>query len=250
MGLVEGRGGFVDGAGAASSKARNRAWASSSRKKARWSRRVSSARWRALSSVNSDSFCPRNSAARTNSALVSAEARTWITSFFSLADGGMTASCDDRKKASGCTDTVTKALLIIALSAIVAQIDGGLVRIFVNKAFRRFAAQESISDRDLREAIARAESGLVDADLGGGVIKQRIARRGQGKSGGYRSIILFRRETVAYFVYGYAKSSRSSIGQDELRAFRVLAAEMLGASDDAIAGAVRNGTLWEVSCDG
>ncbi len=92
--------------------------------------------------------------------------------------------------------------------------------------------------------------GRADADLGGGVIKQRIARPGQGKSGGFRSIVLFRRGTKAFFVYGFAKSDRDNIRIDELKAFRKLAEQMLGLSDDAIAAAIRNGTITEIMCHG
>ena len=60
------------------------------------------------------------------------------------------------------------------------------VRIFKNKRFARFASQEGIDDSKLREAVRDAEAGKIDADYGGGVIKQRIARPGEGKSGGYR----------------------------------------------------------------
>ena len=62
------------------------------------------------------------------------------------------------------------------------------------------------SDAVLRDAVVRAEKGQIDADLGGDVIKQRIARPGQGKSKGYRTIIFFRRGARAFFVYGFAKS--------------------------------------------
>jgi hypothetical protein len=65
----------------------------------------------------------------------------------------------------------------------------GSPRVFKTRWFERFARKENIRDTVLLDAVARAEAGQVDADLGGGVIKQRIARRGQGKSGGYRTII-------------------------------------------------------------
>ena len=74
----------------------------------------------------------------------------------------------------------------------------GRLRIFKNGWFSRFARRENIKDAVLVDAVARAERGVIDADLGGGVIKQRIARPGQGKSGGYRSIILFRKGTQAF----------------------------------------------------
>jgi hypothetical protein len=80
-----------------------------------------------------------------------------------------------------------------------------LIRIFKTKAFTRFANRARIPDRDLHDAALRAEEGLIDADLGGGVIKQRLRREGAGKSGGFRSIILFRGGTLAFFVYGFAK---------------------------------------------
>ncbi len=65
-------------------------------------------------------------------------------------------------------------------------------RFFANRWFAKFAAKEKISDATLADAVRRAESGLIDADLGSGLIKQRIARQGRGKSGGYRSILIFR----------------------------------------------------------
>ncbi|EDT5580287.1 type II toxin-antitoxin system RelE/ParE family toxin [Salmonella enterica subsp. enterica serovar Kokomlemle] len=68
----------------------------------------------------------------------------------------------------------------------------GIVRIFKNAWFERFARKQCITDRALHDAIERAEKGLIDADLGGGVIKQRVARQGQGKSGGYRTIVLYK----------------------------------------------------------
>ena len=61
------------------------------------------------------------------------------------------------------------------------------VRIFKTKGLARFARREQIADSRLREAIERAERGTIDADLGGGLIKQRVARKGEGRSGGYRT---------------------------------------------------------------
>ncbi|KYC36279.1 hypothetical protein WA1_41880 [Scytonema hofmannii PCC 7110] len=80
------------------------------------------------------------------------------------------------------------------------------MRIFKNAWFERFARKERLTDEALYAAVTRASKGLVDADLGGGIIKQRIARQGQGKSGGYRSIIIFRSGDKAFFVYGFSKS--------------------------------------------
>jgi hypothetical protein len=102
----------------------------------------------------------------------------------------------------------------------------------------------------LCRAIEDAERGLIGADLGGGVIKQRIARSGGGKSGGFRTIILYRTATRAIFVYGFAKNEQDNIHAEELVAFKLLASELLAYSDTAIRKAVANGTLTEVMCDG
>ncbi len=115
--------------------------------------------------------------------------------------------------------------------------------------FIRFARRQRIEDKALCEAVARAEKGLVDADLGGGVIKQRIARSGEGRSGGFRSIVLFRSGERAFFVYGFAKNVRDNIRSDELSAFKELAGEMFGYDDDAIAKALETGAIVEVKCD-
>lgn len=124
------------------------------------------------------------------------------------------------------------------------------MRVFKTKPFARFASHEGIDDEGLCEAVRRAEEGLIDADLGGGVIKQRLAREGQGKSGGFRSIVLFRRGEKAFFVYGFAKNDRDNIKRDELKAFRKLADEMVTLDDKALAAAMKNGTITEIMCHG
>ena len=107
-----------------------------------------------------------------------------------------------------------------------------------------------IAEEELCEAVRRAERGLIDADLGGGVIKQRLAREGRRKSGGFRSIILFRRGLKAFFVYGFAKRDQSNIRRDELNAFRKLAGEMLTLDDKALSAAIKNGTITEIGYHG
>jgi hypothetical protein len=105
-----------------------------------------------------------------------------------------------------------------------------------------------LDDAALCKAVANAERGLIDADLGGGVIKQRIARRGQGKSGGFRAVILYRRGSRALFVYGFAKNEQANISQDELAALKELASEMLAYSEASIKKAIESGPLIEVNC--
>ena len=108
--------------------------------------------------------------------------------------------------------------------------------ILKNKAFARFARRAGIGDSDLCETIRDARRGLISADLGGNVIKQRIARPGHGKSGGFRTLIVFRAGARAFFVHGFAKNEKGNIGQDELTALRKLASELLSYNDRASLG--------------
>ena len=117
---------------------------------------------------------------------------------------------------------------------------------FKTKAFARFADRVGLEDAALCEAVQRAERGLVAADLGGGVIKQRIARKGAGRSGGFRTIILFRRSRLAFFVHGFAKSQRANLRQDELRAFRLLARQYLALDRAGLAAVATVGAIIQV----
>lgn len=121
------------------------------------------------------------------------------------------------------------------------------MKIFKTKHVSRFAKQENISDASLREAIERAESGLIDADLGGGLIKQRVARKGQGRSGGYRMIVAFRIEHRAVFLYGFAKNELDNISSAQLRELREIGKNYLNASPQIITKAVAENQLQEVS---
>jgi hypothetical protein len=121
--------------------------------------------------------------------------------------------------------------------------------IFKNHAFTRFARKAALGDAALRASISAAEHGLIDANLGGGVIKQRIARPGAGKSGGFRAIIVFRARDSAIFVYGFGKNERDNIGNDELTEFKRLAALLLSYDDRQLGMAIANGALIEVSDD-
>lgn len=123
------------------------------------------------------------------------------------------------------------------------------MRVFKNKAFVRFARKARITDMVLCAAISDVSRGLVDADLGGGVVKQRIARQGEGKSSGFRTIILFRVREKAFFVHGFAKNEQDNIRDDELTAFKMLATDMMAYDDEALTKAIANGTLMEVMCN-
>jgi len=123
------------------------------------------------------------------------------------------------------------------------------VRIYTTKWLTRFARRERIADRSLLEAVARAERGLVDADLGGGLVKQRVARAGQGRSGGYRMLIAYRAGTRAVFLYGFAKHERENIDPDQLLTLREIGASWLAADARRIERAIDEDALREVRDD-
>jgi hypothetical protein len=128
------------------------------------------------------------------------------------------------------------------------------VRIFKSRWFHRFARKEGIADASLREAVTRAEKGQIDAVLGGEVIKQRIARPGQGKSKGYRAIVLFRRGTWpegtrAFFVYGFAKGQRANIDADEEQQFKEAGKIVLALTEKQLAELLKRGDFVEVKSD-
>lgn len=123
------------------------------------------------------------------------------------------------------------------------------MKVFKNAWFGRFARKEKTSADALWDAVERAENGQVDADLGGGVIKQRIARRGESKSKGYRSIILFRKGELSFFVYGFSKSELGNIRADEEAQFKKMAKHVLSLTDEQLSKLVANGQFEEVEKD-
>ncbi len=101
----------------------------------------------------------------------------------------------------------------------------------------------------LAEAVADAEAGLVDADLGSGLIKQRIARSGGGKSGGYRTLIFFRSGDRAIFAFGFAKNDQANISASDLKLLKMAATEALEWSQEDLDRLVQTGKLVEIDCD-
>ena len=123
------------------------------------------------------------------------------------------------------------------------------MRIFKTKWFSRFARQEDIDDAKLVEAVQNIENGLVDADYGGGLIKQRIARDGEGKSGGYRGIIAFKSEIHSIFVFAFPKSEKENLTKIEVREYKKAAAIYLKMTEAQITLAIEKKELIEVKYD-
>jgi len=121
------------------------------------------------------------------------------------------------------------------------------VRIFKNTWFTRFADKEGITDGELKEIVNDVlETGQADANLGGDVYKVRLARPGEGKSGGYRLIVFFRSKVRTYFVYGFAKSDKDNIDKGDLRVFKERAKDAFSTTDGEIKNQLRKRELIEV----
>jgi hypothetical protein len=118
-------------------------------------------------------------------------------------------------------------------------------RIYKNRWFAKYASREGISDAALIAAVDQANSGLIDADLGAGLIKQRIARDGGGKSGDYRTLVFFRYEERA----GFAKSSKANLNADEMRTYKLAAKIVLALTQAQVDTEVGEGRLFEVIDD-
>ena len=123
------------------------------------------------------------------------------------------------------------------------------MRVFKNSRFHKFARKEKISDAMLCEAVERAERGQIDADLGAGLIKQRVARPGAGKSGGFRTLVFFRAETRAVFAFGFAKSDMANLDDAEEAYLRKASKLVLGFADAQMDAEVAAGRMFEVNCD-
>jgi len=120
------------------------------------------------------------------------------------------------------------------------------MRVFKDAWFVWFARREGISNHSLLEAVERAESGLVDAVLGAGVIKQRIARRGAGKSGGYRTLVIYRKGDKAFFVYGSPKNVQDNVRDDEQEQFKRAAKLTLALTDEQLRLLIEKGQFEEI----
>jgi hypothetical protein len=121
---------------------------------------------------------------------------------------------------------------------------------FKTRAFVNWADGEGLGDEALGAAVAEMEQGLIDARLGGQVVKKRVALPGRGKRGSTRTLVAFRQGDKAFFVYGFAKNERANVTAKELRALKLLAKELLSYSKASLAKATKAGELIEIEVDG
>ncbi|WLD59694.1 type II toxin-antitoxin system RelE/ParE family toxin [Salinispirillum sp. LH 10-3-1] len=124
-----------------------------------------------------------------------------------------------------------------------------MLRILKRKDFARWQTAEKLSDAALCKAAQEMESGLIDADLGGHLYKKRVARRGAGKSGGYRTLLSARVGHRYVFLHGFPKSDKANITRDEKNALQYAGKVFLELSAEELVKALQAGVLLEVCCD-
>lgn len=118
-----------------------------------------------------------------------------------------------------------------------------MIKNFKTKLFARWSKKEGITDQALSDAVSEIEKGIVDADLGSQLFKKRIARPGQGKSGGFRTLVALRKKDKAFFLYGFDKGERSNITQKEKEALKKLSQELMRYGEKELNKAVKQGVL-------
>jgi hypothetical protein len=124
-----------------------------------------------------------------------------------------------------------------------------MVQVFKRRDFARWQTREKLPDTALCKAAHEMESGLIDADLGGGLYKKRIARPGSGKSGGYRTLLSARIGQRYIFLHGFPKNEKANITPAEKKALHYAGKVLLELQDDALARALMSGVLLEVLCE-
>ncbi len=119
-------------------------------------------------------------------------------------------------------------------------------RVFKTRHFARWMRKTALVDSSLCEAVREMVSGLIDADLGGDVVKKRVALPGRGKSGGVRTLVATRKASRWFFVFGFEKSERANVSTSELEALQMLASDLLALSGSQLDLAVEDGALQEI----
>lgn len=122
-------------------------------------------------------------------------------------------------------------------------------RVFKTRHFSRWMRKTELNDEALCAAVVEMTQGLIDAELGGGVVKKRIGLPGRGKRGGARTLIATHKESHWFFVYGFEKNDRENIADDELEALQGIAGELLALSARELDHAVKDASLQEICHD-
>ena len=122
-------------------------------------------------------------------------------------------------------------------------------RVFKTRYFKRWQRKIGLSDVALCQAVTEMEQGLIDANLGGGVIKKRVALPGRGKRGGARTLVATNKSDRWFFVFGFEKNERANITAEELEGLQEIAKQLLDRTPDQLNETVRDGSLQEICHD-
>lgn len=122
-------------------------------------------------------------------------------------------------------------------------------RVFKTRYFSRWMRKTELSDPALCTAVVEMERGLIDADLGGGIVKKRVALPGRGKSGGARTLVATNKGNRWFFVFGFEKNERSNVSARELEALQKIAADLLRLTSKDLDAHVEWGELQEIGHD-
>ena len=122
-------------------------------------------------------------------------------------------------------------------------------RTFKTRHFSRWMRKTELTDHALCAAVREMAQGLIDADLGGGVIKKRIALPGRGKSGSARTLLASNKGSLWFFVFGFEKNERANINAKELEALQTMAEDLLKSSAEALDEQVARNALEEICHD-
>ncbi len=119
-------------------------------------------------------------------------------------------------------------------------------RSFKTRYFSRWMRKTGLTDSALCSAVAEMAEGLIDADLGGGIVKKRVGLAGRGKRGGARTLVATNKGTRWFFLYGFEKNDRANITDDELEALKEIAEQLLARTGKQLDEAVHDGSLQEI----
>jgi|AGTN01.1.fsa_nt_gi Uncharacterized protein conserved in bacteria len=123
--------------------------------------------------------------------------------------------------------------------------------ILKTKSFAKAAKAEQLTDKAIRAAVDEVQRGLIDAKLGGNLVKKRVAVGGKGKSGGLRTILVYRESAENVFcIYVFAKNERDNITAKELKALKQLGKTLLNLTAEEIKKAIKADELQEIIDDG
>lgn len=122
-------------------------------------------------------------------------------------------------------------------------------RVLKTRHFSRWMRKTELTDPALCAAVLEMERGLIDADLGGGVVKKRVALPGRGKSGGVRTLVATNKGNRWFFVFGFEKAERPNVTAKELEALQKIAADLLKLTSKDIDAHVEFGELQEICHD-